>query len=156
MACMKQLTIAALLLFAACASSNDKVNIAKPELELVQLVAPANVGYATGPTQIQFGLRAHNNAAEPITIRRIDIQSVGTGAYELRRDSFRFDRTIQPNESGDVTFWAHAFAYATDRSGTPWSEPVTVRAVIRFDSPAGPFQQIVTRYITEFPGEGPR
>ena len=156
---MRRTIIFAALLAAACASSknNNNASIIKPEIELVQLQAPVDVGYATGPTQIQFGVRIANRSAEPITLRRIEIQSVGTGSYELRKEFFPFNEKIAPDGFTTVTFWAHGYGFATDRGRTPSAEPVNVRSVLYFDSPAGNFHQIVSRFISQFPGApGPR
>ena len=144
---------AALVLAAACASSND-VQILKPEIELLQLNAPVDVGYATGPTQIQFETRIANRSQEPITLKRIEIQSVGSGSYVLRKEFFTYNEPIAPQQAASVKFWAHGYGFATDRGRTPSSEPVNVRSILYFDSPAGSFHQIVTRYINQFPGDG--
>jgi hypothetical protein len=147
---MKRTAIAALVLLAAACASSNNPNIPKPELNLEQLVAPADVGYATGATQIQYALHALNKATEPIKLTRIEISSVGTGSYVLRRENLRFNTTIAPGTQEEVTFWVHAYAFATDPYHTPSNEPVTLRAIIYFDAPSGPFQQIVTKYLTQF------
>jgi len=149
------ITLAALLL-AACGSSKD-VAILKPEIQLLQLQAPVDVGYATGPTQIQFEARVANRSGEPITLRRIEIQSVGTGSYILRKENFSYNENIAPDHFASVKFWAHGYGFATDRGRTPSAEPVNLRSVFYFESPVGSFHQIVTRYIDQFPGnQGPR
>lgn len=155
---MKRIIVfATLLLAAACASSKKDVAILKPEIDLVQLQAPVDVGYATGPTQIQFGARIANRSSEPITLRRIEIQSIGSGSYILRKEFFPFNEKIAPDQFTTVTFWAHGYGIATDRGRTPSAEPVNVRSILYFESPVGSFHQIVTRYINQFPGApGPR
>ncbi len=154
---MRRMFCAAFLLLAACAHSKNDVEILKPEISLVQLNAPVDSGYATGPTQVQFGARIANRSSEPITLRRIEMQSVGTGSYQLRREQFSFNEKIEPGQFGTVTFWVHAYAYPTGRDRRPSAEPVTVRGILYFESPAGSFHQIVSRYIDQFPGsEGPR
>jgi len=150
-------TLLSVLLLAACASSKKDAAILKPEIDLVQLQAPVDVGYATGPTQIQFGARIANRSAEPITLRRIEIQSIGSGSYILRKEFFPFNEKIAPDQFTTVTFWAHGYGIATDRGRTPSAEPVNVCSILYFDSPVGSFHQIVTRYINQFPGApGPR
>ncbi len=141
------------LLLAACAHQQN-VKILEPEIALVQLNGPVDVGYATGPTQVQFGARIANRSSEPITLRRIEIQSVGTGSYQLRREAFPFNEKIGPGQFSNVTFWAHAYAYSMSRDRQPSAEPVTVRSILYFESPAGNFHQIVSRYIDQFPGNG--
>jgi hypothetical protein len=153
---MKRIIIAAALVVAACSSSKD-IGILKPEIELLQLQAPVDVGYATGPTQIQFGARIANRSGEPITLKRIEIQTVGSGSYVMRKQWFSYNEKIDPEHFSTVTFWARGYGFATDRGRTPSSEPVNIRGILYFETPVGPFHQIVTRYISQFPGgEGPR
>lgn len=148
--------LAVVLLLAACASSNEP-GILKPEVELLQLQAPVDIGYATGPTQIQFGTRIANKSGEPITLKRIEIQTVGSGSYVIRKQWFSFNEKVDPEHFTTVTFWARGYGFATDRGRTPSSEPVNVRGILYFETPVGSFHQIVTRYISQFPGgEGPR
>jgi len=151
---MKRIFVLPLLLAAlACAHQKD-IGIIRPEINLVQLQAPVDVGYATGPTQIQFEVRVANRSSEPITLKRIEIQSVGSGSYALRKEFFSYNETIKPEQFTSVKFWAHGYAFATGRDRMPSSEPVNLRGVIYFESPVGNFQQIVTRYIQQFPGDG--
>ncbi|HEY4640707.1 MAG TPA: hypothetical protein VII75_05135 [Thermoanaerobaculia bacterium] len=148
--------LAVVLLLAACSSSNEP-GILKPEVELLQLQAPVDIGYATGPTQIQFGVRIANRSGEPITLKRIEIQTVGTGSYVIRKQWFSFNEKVDPEHFGTVTFWARGYGFATDRGRTPSAEPVSLRGILYFDTPVGSFHQFVTRYISQFPGgEGPR
>jgi len=137
----------------ACSSGRKQdAQIIKPEIQLVELSGPQDVGYANGPTQIQFGLRVANRSAEPITLKRIDIQSISEGAYIVRRQFFTYDRKIGPDQYDDVAFWARAYAFATTRGGEPSNEPVNLRAIIYFDSPAGSFHQVVMKMLTQFGG----
>ncbi len=146
---MKRLALLPVLLFAAC--SSNKVNIIRPEIELVQLVGPADVGYPTGQIDIQYGMRVSNRSQDEITLRRIDISSLGSGAYTLRREQHPFHEVVSPDRFADVTFWVRALA-----RGGPLNmgvnEPVTVRIIVYFDSPAGPFTQILQRDLLQFEG----
>jgi opacity protein-like surface antigen len=155
---MKRIVLFAVLalLAASCAHQKD-VGIIRPEINLVQLQAPVDVGYATGPTQIQFEARIANRSAEPITLKRIEIQSVGGGSYVLRKEFFSYNETIAADHYTSVKFWVHGYGFATGRDRQPSSEPVNLRSVVYFDSPVGEFHSIVTRYIQQFPGDrGPR
>lgn len=136
-------------LLTACAT-RSKVQVTRPEVELVQLVGPGDVAMGSGPMQIQFGLRVANRASEPITLRRVELSSVGTGAYVLRREFHPFNQLIRPEQYEDVTFWARGYVFG--RRFDPSREPVTVRAILYFDSPDGSFQQIVQKNLDQFGG----
>lgn len=148
---MKRLAV--LLAVAAAACSSNKVNIIRPEIGLTQIVGPADVGYPQGQMDVQYGMRVANRAGDAITLKRVEIQSVGSGAYVLRHDNFYFNERIDPEHYADVTFWVHAYARGGP-FGHGTSEPVTVRGIAYFESPAGPFQQIFQRDLSQFSGRG--
>jgi hypothetical protein len=148
---MKTITVAAAALVALVAcSSSQKAKIIPPELQIRELVGPSDMGYPRGVVEVQYEVRIGNRSGEPITLRRIDIQSVGTGAYTLRHEAQNFNRTIDPDHFDTVTFWVRALARG-DRMGG--NEPVTVRGVAYFDTPVGPTQKVFLTNIGQFPGQ---
>jgi len=148
---MKRLAVALLLLAAACSSGskNQKAQIAQPEIDVEQLVGPQDLGYVTGQVDLQFELRVANPAAEPLTLKRVEVASVNGGAYQLRRESYLFNETIQPNQYTSVKFWAHAYAYP---GRTRQDEPVTFRGVAYFSTPVGPLQKVFIKNLSQFGG----
>ncbi|HEX8152811.1 MAG TPA: hypothetical protein VF698_06795 [Thermoanaerobaculia bacterium] len=140
---------AAALTFAilGCASTKN-ANIILPELQLAELTSLTEMGQPSGRIDLQFALRIANKSGEPITLRRIEMSSIGSGAYELLRDTYYFKQTVEPNQSVDVPFWAKAVARGARSLRA--NEPVTIRGVAYFESPAGPFQKVVTRYISQY------
>ncbi len=146
------LVLAAILL-ASCASSKSNSNskIADPGIGIEQVVGPADLGYPYGPMEVKYNIAVQNNAGVPITLTRVDIRSdpgaSGSGAYTLRRDFYNFHQEIPPNSIGVVTFWAKAYAFGRNMRDT---EPVTVRGVAYFDTPAGPTQKIFIRQLGQY------
>lgn len=146
---MKALTALAALccVFLACASNN--ANIIPPELTFVQLSGPAEQNYPQGDFEVQYGLRIANRSSEPITLRRVQLQTVGLGGpYRLQARSYEFQREVKPEQFEDVTFWAKAVstgdAFANDANA-----PVNVRATAYFDSPAGGFRRVFTAMLDQ-------
>jgi hypothetical protein len=145
---------AASLLFAlavvSCSSSSTpKANIIQPEVDLVQVVGPAELNYPNGGADLRFDVEIANRSGEPITLKRVELASMGPGAYTLRRDFKIFNETIAPGRTATVTVWAKALL----RGGTiSEQEPVRVRGVLHFDSPVGPFHSIVIREFRQYPG----
>ena len=64
-ATVKRSTLLLLLLALAC-SSGKNANLIRPELELVEVVGPGDVGYPRGQIDIQYALRVANRSAEVI------------------------------------------------------------------------------------------
>jgi hypothetical protein len=143
------------LLAAACSTgrANGDGNRLRPDIAIEQLVGPAQLGYPGGRVDIQYEVRVGNRAAEPITLRRIEVSSIGGGAYRLRHESYPFNATLQANQQGSIQFWAHALQSGPTFRGS--NEPVTLRAILYFDSPSGKFQQIVMQSLGQF-DDGPR
>jgi hypothetical protein len=151
---MRSSALALLVLF-GCSSGGD-VKITKPTIDLLQLYGPSDLGFArgTGRMLAEFGFQITNRAAEPITLRRIELSSIGTGSYVLRREDRGFKALIPAGQTAALKMTADAF-FTTDVSGTPSREPVTLRAIVYFEAPSGAFRQIVTRHIEQF-SHGPR
>jgi hypothetical protein len=131
--------------FLACAGSGPK--IPPPEIEFVQLSGPAEQNYTPGDIEVQYGLRIVNRATEPITLRNIQVQSVGLGGpYRLQPATYYFQREIRPATSEDVTFWAKAVA-GGDAFAPDANAPITVRATVYFESPSGSFRRVLTKVL---------
>ena len=146
---MKQhlLLVTVCCVFLACASSDAK--IAPPEIDFVQLSGPADQNYTPGNIEVQYGIRIANRAAVPITLRNIQIRSVGAGGpYELRPATYYFERVVQPEKYEDVTFWAKAVA-SGDPNDIDATAPITIRATAIFDSPSGRFRQVFTKMLEQ-------
>ena len=148
---MKRAAIA-LLLLAACASSdvNDKT---RPEVEFAQVFGPSDLGVTRGAAtmQIEYAVRIGNRSAQPITLRRISVTSVGSGSYQLRPEEQSYTETIAPDTYGTVKLSARGY-FVGNAMGDTSREPVTLRAILYFDAPEGSFRRIVTQNIGQFPG----
>jgi hypothetical protein len=102
----------------------------------------------------EFGFQILNKATEPITLRRITIQTIGDGGYLLRREDKAYTTVIGPGQTVGERIQARAY-FGTTLSGEASTEPVLLRATLYFESAAGKFRQIVMRNIGQFT-EGPR
>ena len=132
--------------FASCATSKTpRAKIPEPSIGLEQAVGPRELGNPYGRIEVKYNLAVQNNATEPITLIRLDLQTINPagGAYSLIRDFHNFRQTIPPNSIGVVTFWAKAFSWGR---GPRETEPVSVRGIAYFESPSGTLQKI---FITE-------
>ena len=156
---MRKALVVSLLFFAACASSRrPTAPVTRPEIDIAQIsavaVAARNV---TGPIPVRYAVRIANRASEPITLKRIQSQSIGAGAYTLQPNTTPFNVTSAPDKFQEVDFWTNAIVERTTISGA--NGPVTLRLVLHFETQDGAFEEIVVRQVNErtgLAGEGPK
>jgi hypothetical protein len=143
---MKSLiALAACLTFIACGSSAPAGNSAAgkivPEVELVQLVGPEELNWERGEIEMKYALRVSNPSAEPITLRQIRLQTVGTeGPYMIPQSSYSFREVVAPGASRDIQFFAKARSEG-NRYRIDAQSPVSVRTVAYFEAPSGNFRR---------------
>jgi hypothetical protein len=148
---MRKAAVVSLLLVAAGSTACAHRATAPMALPEVTIVQTSGVGLAarhvTGPIAVRYAVRIRNVAAQPITLKRIQAQSVGAGAYTLASTSKPFNVTIAPESHQDVELWASAFI--EDATITGANGPVTLRLILYLDSPLGPFENVVVQQVND-------
>jgi hypothetical protein len=136
------------LFLTACASRGAKVPVALPEVTIVQTGGVANAARnITGPIPVRYAVRVENRAKEPITLKNIQLLSLGDGAYKIGTVSRPFNVAIAPDTYEDVEIWANAVVEVSTITGA--NGPVTLRVILQFDSPLGPFQDVVVQQVND-------
>jgi hypothetical protein len=143
------------ILFICCASAAPHPQTAplnEPEIHISQLSSVSEAArHITGGISVQYRVEVANRANQPITIKRIDIVSIGAaGAYTLRPTSFPFAASLKPGEGTAVQFWAPAVIDDPTIIGA--NGPVTLRLTLQYDTPSGGSQSIVVQQVHAFPG----
>jgi len=127
-----RLKMAAAVLFVGLmglASNLSAADSPKLDIQLRQASMP-DMFLFRGPINLQYQLTISNPTNEPVTLRRIDLSSIGPGAYTLHTGT-PITRTIPAG--GTTTIALSAWGRASGgylRS----EEPVTIRGVGYFDS----------------------
>ena len=152
---MKRFTVVALvLLLAACASGRQNVTILEPLVSLVQLVGPSEQSYPRGQYEVKFGIDIINKSSEPITLRRLEIRTIGGGgAYIIRPQDWPYNTVIPGNKEASLERWVKAIGSGS--GAQLQAAPVTVRMVVFFDTPGGAIQKVVISNIGQYPGSSP-
>jgi hypothetical protein len=125
-----------LALLAACATTPSGPEV---RIELEQITSSAEFRFA-GPVNVQYRLTAFNPTADPVNFARIELRTVGPGAYVLREPSIPINVKVPPGSTAALTVTARG---AASGGQTASIEPVTVRAVAYFDGPKGPFTHLL-------------
>ena len=149
---MKQLLASLLCLTViACGSSGSSgadVQAANPpgtvlpETSLLQLVGPEELNWEGGVIELKYALRINNLASEPITLRQIQLKTIGgtDGPYSIPQASYFFREAVSANTKRDVEFFAKAQSHG-NRYRIDAESPVSVRVIAYFDAPKGNFRQ---------------
>jgi len=146
----------ATLLITGCASSGGTglANMPEPDLVIAQTSSVANAArYEPGGVAVQLLVQITNKAKLPITLKRVETQSIGLGGYSISEkmadnSAYPYDLLIPPNATRSVTFWMPGLANTTVNGV---NGPVTLRMIANFESPAGHFRSIVIRQVHDFP-----
>jgi hypothetical protein len=136
-----------LLLLAGCASgANDDTNAPNVILHVAQFESSPDVYLYGGSVNVRFALSAANRTKDPVTLNRIEIRTVGSGAYMIRPTSTMVNIKLAPGQEATVPISLWGFArggYASSR------EPVTLRATAYMTGPTGAFVRLFTEYIPQ-------
>src|SRR3954447_24985799 len=140
----------AIALVTGCASSQSSSSTAPPlKVSLLQRGTPAaDVYYFRGPINIEYDLAVANPTNDQYTLRRLDIQSIGQGAYRIRTGAQPMNQRISPNGTTSV----HLSTWGQSTGGFMSSaEPVSVRVIAQFAAPNGKsFQKVFTETLSQF------
>ena len=139
--------LAALLILVAAGCSSSSAGGGKAEILIAQTNSlPAAARFTDGALSIHYAVRVENRAAEPITLKRVNVQSVSEGAYYVAPQSKPYDATIAPGQRQEVELWVTA---SPGRSVVGNNGPVSLRVTCEFESSSGKFQQVVMRRVNE-------
>ena len=137
---MRNLLVSALILALGCASAADRpAGVAQPQIAIRQ-AGPIFFG-SQSTTSASIDVQVTNRANVPLRLREVDVSSPGMTQYTLQRTTKLFDEVIPPGETRTVGLVATAIARDTR---TLISEPLMVRAFLRFEAGGTSFREIVT------------
>jgi hypothetical protein len=143
---MMRSTALLLILLAGCASSQNDPNAPDVTVHLAQLETAPNAFTFGGAVNVPFAVTITNTTKDPVTFTRLQIQTIGSGAYTIRPTSTQMNVQLNPGESKTmaISLWGSA------RGGNLASgEPVTIRGTAYLSGPQGAFLRLFTEYITE-------
>jgi hypothetical protein len=132
----------------ACGSSGgaavptaEKVGTVAPETELVQLIGPEQLNWEDGQIEMKYALKVTNRAAESITLRQIQIQTIGIeGPYTIPQTSYFFREPVTPGGTRPIEFFAKAYSEG-NRYNIDAQAPVSIRIIAYFEAPQGNFRK---------------
>ena len=135
----------------SCASANRPArSFPSRESESSRLSVPAQLGYPYGPIEVKYDIDVQNNAAEPITLMRVEI----TLNLAAARTAFGAASTLQAGDSSEQHRRRHVLGKGIlGGRGRRENEPVSLRGVAYFESASGTFQKVFVRELSQNPND---
>ena len=145
---MKKLVLSALVLAACSMNNTSGSKVPDPEVRLDQTSSmPGAAEYVTGAIPVSFAMEVRNRAAIPITLKRVEITSVGeAGGYQVPPTQRPFNVVIAPGASDKVAFTISAVNVGYNVTGS--NEPVTIRVTSVYETAEGTLQNTVIRHVS--------
>lgn len=142
-------TVLILLLLAGCASSaQDDPNAPNITFHLQQYESEANAYTFNGALNLAFALSVTNTTNQPVKINRLEIRTIGSGAYTIRPTSIPINMDLGPGEAKTMPLSVWGYARGGHMAST---EPITIRGTAYLTGPSGAFLRLFSEYIT--PGQ---
>ena len=136
----------AILLLLGCSSAAPQQKTAEPDIHISQISNLAEAAaHTTGSISVHYQVDVANHTTVPITIKRIDVISLGEGAYTLRPSSYPFDAALRPGDTTSLQFWAPAVIADPTIIGA--NGPVSLRITTQYDTPSGHSQSVVVQQV---------
>jgi hypothetical protein len=136
--------IVVLLLLAAC-SSTPKNDAPPIGVNLALANTPTNILYFAGPVNLQFAVTLTNPTDMPVTLRRLDLRTLGGSSLFLRASGTPFHVEVKPHANTTVT----TSVWGNSRGGLlAEDEPIQLQATAYFDSPKGPFVRLFNAVVS--------
>ena len=131
-------------LLAACASSSQSGG-PNVTVQLAQVNAVSNVFYFRGPINLQYQVAITNPTSQPLTLTRLDLQTIGPGAYSLRANGTPMNLKVAPNATSTYTISVWGFSQGGYLASTT---PVTIRGTAYFQGASGSFVRLFNENIS--------
>jgi hypothetical protein len=130
------------VLLAACSAARTSP-VPEPEVAIEQTSAVPRQLF--GPMTLRYLVQVRNVAKEPLTLKRIDLNTIGVGAYNVGPLSRPYNVTIEPGRSATVEIVGTGNVAMSTVSGA--NGPVTLHLVLLFESSLGSFQTVVNQPV---------
>jgi hypothetical protein len=135
-----------LLLLAGCATdTQDDPNAPKITLHLQEYESAPNAYTFNGAVNVKFALSVANMTNDAVNLNRIEIRTIGSGAYTIRPTSTPLNLDLGPGQARTVAIPLWGYSRGGQSAST---EPVTVRGTAYFSGPKGAFIRLFSEYFT--------
>ncbi|HEV7426076.1 MAG TPA: hypothetical protein VGQ46_06875 [Thermoanaerobaculia bacterium] len=143
---MKHAVLIVLLLAGCATGAQDDPSAPNVALHLAQYESAPNAYLFGGQVNVRYELSVANRTNDRVTLNRIEIRTIGSGAYTIRPTSTPINIDLGPGQEKTVPLSLWASARGGNMSA---QEPVTLRATAYMTGPKGAFVRLFTEYLSE-------
>jgi hypothetical protein len=115
----------------------------KIEFFIEQTEPPVTMA-GTSAISVRFDMELKNVTDTDLKLKRISLQSVGSGPVEIMETRWNYDKTIRPGETERIEFWAKVNA-GSSRLGA--NVPVITRSTVLFSDAGEQTEALFTRRV---------
>ena len=135
------------LVLAGCAAADQRpAQLLAPTVRVRQMAGQILPSPYAPVSQIELLVDIFNESSEPITLKRLQLQSLTGGGFRFIPTSKAFNKVIPSGGVETFDLWVEI---AAESPGVDVRSPSTVRGTALFDSPAGGFRHVFTSEIVE-------
>lgn len=121
--------LAAVILVAGCASSDTSGTSTALDVQIEQLPDSGFEVQKQDAVSVAYQMTVHNRSAVPVTLRRVEMRTVGRSPYLLRSEAAEVNEVIEAGKSATVTF----SMWSSSRKGSAAKSTVWVQGTISYD-----------------------
>lgn len=123
---------------ARCASSSPDQGPASLEIHITQLPDSGFAVQNRGATSIAYEMLVRNHSAGAVTLRSVEMRTVGRSPYSLRSDPAALNQTIEAGKEATITFsmWSYEQQKGSTSENTVW-----VNGTVHYTGTAGEASQ---------------
>jgi hypothetical protein len=136
------------LLAFGCASGGAVRNSSgpAPEVSIAQAFSGNELLIFRGPVPLTYVVHIKNPLSVPVTLKRVELRTTGSGAYRVNAEAMALNKTIPAGgeETFELSTWGRSRGGFLSRS-----EPVTLVGTAIFDTPQGQVAKIFTEYLPQ-------
>ncbi len=134
----------------ACGSSTDagdKPGSFDPAISVLTLEVPRARPSTAQQFTTMVKIAIINRSSEPVTVERIDIESVGTGPFNLLSSTRTFNQVLEPRREGIYQVFAQANVNVAEEAISRSEGMIFVRGVALFKTSTGSTRKVFVQRV---------
>lgn len=142
----------ALLALTLGCSSSQRLQVIPPEITILPLEFAPGRPESMGSFSMTVPVTIANKSGETLKLERIELTSIGTGAYAINPATTQFSFDIPPSRRAVAEVWVQVTATPQETVGTP-DGSIHLRGVAYFRTGEYSFRRVFVQRMRMIPGD---